>query len=614
MEKDSDNILEQAKQLALTIALFNKKYDALLEDFNKKISKVSAQLKSDRENSSEAISFIKENVAYQANLESTKEELELVLKSINENFDNYSLVHEHPYALDNHNHSQYSTTDHVHDYVENSVYSEESRNHTEKLYELNTYTNEMFKAITSSIEEKYAFLILSLESTNKELDEVSESLATGIDNVEHKLDNFKSSTRKDIKDLVEIIDVVKKSFAKQLDKMFSKVSKEIEDTSSGIYKTIDRVQDKINSDLDNLEDELSERIDTKSDDGHDHDELYMPLNKNFDDAYSNINHTHDDILTSVDVLQEKTDTLEVSINKVFEELENKPEYSEILLKSDLVRLKHEIVEAIPIPKDGKDAEEWEFKPHPSQPGILIFKKESDKNWNYINFNMLIPKAKDFQEQPKGISGFVGGGGSGSSISILWNNTIAATSPSVINFTGSGISAITQEDNTVTVEINGGGIADTGTGWAVYRDNNYISTSPLIISGGVVTHLPNNAGVSFETELPAGVDKFYDGVTGKLLPVSVGDYYIFTIRFKSNCSVNGTYLDFGVNTQGPLGYIFRQSVAYIKGAGVENAFTITCPGFVSANFFNNGGKIMITPINGSVEIYDIEYQIARVHKA
>jgi hypothetical protein len=462
MEKDSDSILEQAKQLALTIALFNKKYDALLEDFNKKFSKVSAQLNSDRTNSAEAISFIKENVAYQANLESTKQELELVLKGINENFDNYSLAHEHPYALDNHVHNQYSTIDHVHDYVENSVYSEDSRIHNEKLNHLSDYSNEMFKALSNSLEEKYAFLILSLESTNKELDDVSETLANSIDGVEHKLDAFKSSTRKDIKDLVEIVDIVKKNLAKQLDKMFSKISKEIEGTSDAIYKTIDRVQDKFNSDLDNLDVELSERIDTKSDSSHDHNDLYMPLDKNFDDAYADINHTHNDILTSIDVLQEKANTLEDSVNQVFDELKDKPEYSEILLKSDLIKLKHEIIDAIPLPKDGKDAEEWEFKPHPSQPGILIFKKESDKNWNYINFNMLIPKAKDFQEQPKGISGFVGGGGgSGSSISILWNNTIAAATPTAINFTGSAIASITETDNTVTVEINAGAGENTG---------------------------------------------------------------------------------------------------------------------------------------------------------
>jgi hypothetical protein len=165
---------------------------------------------------------------------------------------------------------------------------------------------------------------------------------------------------------------------------------------------------------------------------------------------------------------------------------------------------------------------------------------------------------------------------------------------------------------VVVATSGDAIKETG--WAVYRDTQYTSVSPFVISDGNVVILPNNAGTVVDNQLPPGVTAFYDGVTNKLTPKQVGDYYIFTIRFKGVSTINGSFLDFGVNTLAPTGYIFRETEPFSKGAGTEHAFSFTCPGFVSSNFFNNGGKVMLSSVNGEADIYDIEYQIVRVHTA
>ena len=147
------------------------------------------------------------------------------------------------------------------------------------------------------------------------------------------------------------------------------------------------------------------------------------------------------------------------MESAFDLIKLKPEYSEILLKTDLDKLKKDIIDNIPIPKDGKDAEEWEFRPHPSRKGILVFKKKSQKNWNYIDLNHIVPKIQEYDQQYQSGGYISGGGGGGSSVSILWNNILVSTN-SNINFTGTAITSVTNVDNITTVRIDGGA---TGSG-------------------------------------------------------------------------------------------------------------------------------------------------------
>ena len=516
-ESQKDLMIEQAKNLALTISLFNTKYDKLLSEFNSKLTKVHLQLSNDVNQSNESLNFIKENVAYQSNLESTKNELETFITIVNENFDNYSKVHQHPYALETHNHNQYSDSSHVHDYVNNSVYNNQIQLYTEKSNLLDTYNDNLFKIITQTIEEKYLFLLESIVDTNKELDELSETLATGIDDVGHRLDVFKSNIKKDIKDLLEIIDVVKNNLAKQLDKTFSKLSKDIDDSIDKIYSKIDKNEDKLLSEIDNLEVDLSEKIDNKSNKDHNHDGRYLLIDTNFDDRYSKLDHTHPDILTSIDVLQEKNLTLESSINNVLEELKDKPEYSEILLKSDLIKLKHEIINGIPLAQNGKDAEEWEFKPHPKEIGILIFKKQSDKNWNYINFNLLMPKQKNQELQQLG--GFGGGGGS-SGITFLFNNNIVSHS-AILNFVGTAVTSVTEFDGTTTVVLTAG--LSTVSTFATYEK---LLSGFIVIIQNTEHKIANISNILVKNS------------TGKLISVADSISINRTITIESNIDLNG----------------------------------------------------------------------------
>lgn len=163
-------------------------------------------------------------------------------------------------------------------------------------------------------------------------------------------------------------------------------------------------------------------------------------------------------------------------------------------------------------------------------------------------------------------------------------------------------------------IAGGTSTANGSGWALYRDTVNTSVTPLTLIAQQPTYIPNNAGVIFDTQLPTGVTSFYNTSTQKITPAQRNDYYIITARFKAISSINGSFLDLGLDTQGLNGYIFKETLPFTKGAGVEQAYSYKCPGFVSANFLTNGGRIVATANNGNIELYDIEYQIARVHTA
>lgn len=611
MQGNDKQIVEQAKQLALTIALFNKKFESLNLEITKNISEVSLQLSIENISNKTLIEELKEKVAYKdALLESAKNLNEFYLY-VDDKFNEYSIEHNHPYSLETHTHD-YSDINHTHDYVENSLFHSVISRIEDSVYNSHQYLNVLSTEILKDCDDKNKTFLYELEQLSKEYDKTTNLLAKKADELDTKIAANKSNTNKDINSLIEIVDGIKTNLVKKIGKSFDELDSKLEEQSEKFTKLIGDVADDIKELSDDTYSTLNKqskdllklesKVDKKAEINHVHD-------------YSPSNHEHKDLNKKLDKLENTDKNIYSKISELFSVLKLKANSDDILLKSELDSIRDQVIASIPPPVaglNGKDAEEWEFKEHPTQRGILIFKKQSAKTWQYLNLNYLIPKIKQpIQPQSQQSTGYAGGGG-GSSLSIL-KDDVLVSSDTMLNFTGSGVQSVTSNNGVTTVNIQGGsgGISDVGTGWAVYRDNQYTVTSPLIISASTVTHLPNNSGTVINNKLPNGVLKLYDNLSGKLKPANIGDYYIFTVRFKSNASVNGSYLDFGVDTLAPTGFIFRQSVSYIKGAGLENAFTFTCPGFVSTNFFNNGGKIMITPNNGNVEIYDIEYQIARV---
>jgi hypothetical protein len=74
------------------------------------------------------------------------------------------------------------------------------------------------------------------------------------------------------------------------------------------------------------------------------------------------------------------------------------------------------------------------------------------------------------------------------------------------------------------------------------------------------------------------------------------------------------MDFGIDLGGAIGLAFRSTIAFPRGSGVAHPFSFVCPCYSLDTFVANGGKVQIDAFTGDVDIYNIEYQIARVFSA
>lgn len=463
MQSKDELVLEQAKNLALTISLFNSKYDQLLGEFNQKLSNVYLQLNETQSKTNEDLKFISEQVVFESTFNETKNKLDYYIKTIEENFNNYSLNHEHPYSLDVHAHDDvYAFVGHTHDYVSTDTHQSNIDSIESNIDSYITNNEQFLKYLSNIVQENYTELLQSLDNSNKNLDEISSKLAKGIDDVEFKIDTLKSNIKKDINDVTDIIDNVKQNIERASLKSFQDVDNKIEKFVDDIANDISVLNDKIQNytETQNKSNTYTTKKLEKLDKNlKEFDESNRSETTKIDVKLTQLIDDHEDLELEVEEIQSKQVSLVDGLESAFDLIKLKPEYSEILLKTDLDKLKKDIIDNIPIPKDGKDAEEWEFRPHPSRKGILVFKKKSQKNWNYIDLNHIVPKIQEYDQQYQSGGYISGGGGGGSSVSILWNNILVSTN-SNINFTGTAITSVTNVDNITTVRIDGGA---TGSG-------------------------------------------------------------------------------------------------------------------------------------------------------
>tara|TARA_R110001592_G_C13193009_1_gene753659 strand:+ start:956 stop:1510 length:555 start_codon:yes stop_codon:yes gene_type:complete len=155
---------------------------------------------------------------------------------------------------------------------------------------------------------------------------------------------------------------------------------------------------------------------------------------------------------------------------------------------------------------------------------------------------------------------------------------------------------------------------TQQGWARYVDTQYDVNTPFVIAEDAFIPLPNNAGEIINSQLPIGVDSFYDPLLGVILPDTDLDKLRFTFRFKAKTDApSGGQLGFGIDIGGSLGVIFKDSRLFIKGANVEQDFTFDIGGYTGSTFLTNKGTPLIGAIRGNASIYDVELQIERTQK-
>ena len=150
----------------------------------------------------------------------------------------------------------------------------------------------------------------------------------------------------------------------------------------------------------------------------------------------------------------------------------------------------------------------------------------------------------------------------------------------------------------------------GSGWADYADNQYTSGSPFALSANTDTVLPNNAGVIRNSELPGDVSAFYSG--GKIAGRE-GDALAITIDFKAvPTNPAATFLEVWFDIGGSVGELYRRIVTFPKGQDVERGVTMTTMVYTLDTWEANGADVYVR-CNGTADLYDIRFVVARVHR-
>lgn len=185
------------------------------------------------------------------------------------------------------------------------------------------------------------------------------------------------------------------------------------------------------------------------------------------------------------------------------------------------------------------------------------------------------------------------------------------------FIGSSATYITgiDRDSAKARFVDNEGISNSiiTTGWEAVVDTVDTVGSPQAIAQGVTDELTNNAGTTFNTQLPVGVTSFWDTSTSKVTPENENDFMTSSFMFKAkNDNIDGHFTLF-IDIPS-LGERFTSVHRFPKGANTEHGFDIDICHFVSNQFSINGGIVKITANLGDLEIYDKQFRFCRVHKA
>lgn len=161
-------------------------------------------------------------------------------------------------------------------------------------------------------------------------------------------------------------------------------------------------------------------------------------------------------------------------------------------------------------------------------------------------------------------------------------------------------------------------ADTMTtssalGWVQFKDTQYTTGSPLVLSTDTEVDLPNNKGSVLDTYAPEGGADWL--TSDKFTPDSVGDFYSFRLQLNANPSTNNRNLlislDIGDGVTPNI--IWSKTERLARGASVDTKVSIAIPLYTLSTFVNNGGQFKIE-CDGACDIHDIVWLIAKVIKA
>ncbi len=149
------------------------------------------------------------------------------------------------------------------------------------------------------------------------------------------------------------------------------------------------------------------------------------------------------------------------------------------------------------------------------------------------------------------------------------------------------------------------------GWNDITDNAYTSGSPLAISSGTKTVVPNN-GLATQTNTTR-LGALWQTGSSKFVINDLNAFYILRLNMKVTAAAGaGTpYTILATLEGGSPAVEFAAYNGFVKGGGYVNRFSIALPFYVGSYINNTDIKIYLTP-DTSVNVYDIGFTLQRTY--
>lgn len=156
------------------------------------------------------------------------------------------------------------------------------------------------------------------------------------------------------------------------------------------------------------------------------------------------------------------------------------------------------------------------------------------------------------------------------------------------------------------------LANTQTGWASYRDTQYVDlASAFLIPANTDTVIPNNAGVVIDSQKPSDIPTFYDG---SVIPGRNGDNLDIMIYFDAVPSAANQWLDIWLDIGGSIGELYRQTFSFPKGASIKRGLLYALPSAYTLDTWEANGATVYARSDANCQIHTINFNFDRSHKA
>lgn len=159
-----------------------------------------------------------------------------------------------------------------------------------------------------------------------------------------------------------------------------------------------------------------------------------------------------------------------------------------------------------------------------------------------------------------------------------------------------------------------------SGWGAYSDTQYPDDqTTFTVNSDTDTIFPNNSVTRRENQLPTDITSFVDVIDlgayeHSRIRGKEGDSIDTLIYFKAIPSMNNQWLDVWLELGGAVGQIYRQTFAFPRGLGEPRSIVYNLASlYQSATWEANGATIYVRS-NSSLQIYDIDMNVDRSHKA